>query len=98
MDYPCYGCGKSFPTFDPEKVEDENFVGMYEGHNYGEGCKAIVVCRVCMDEGDFDMWTDEAEWNSKNPVVPYIKLPPFDHDDPERDDVTKYPTPETLLA
>tara|TARA_Y100000310_G_scaffold91693_2_gene89152 strand:+ start:6053 stop:6352 length:300 start_codon:yes stop_codon:yes gene_type:complete len=95
---PCYCCGNSFPVFSRDQPDDQNFVGIYEGHNDGEDCRAIVICRACMDKGDFDMWTDEAEWNSKSPVVAFNKLPPYDHNGPDRDDVTKYPTPEELVA
>ena len=99
MDIPCYHCGKSFPVFHPDFDEATNYVGMYEAHNYGsEECRAIVICIHCMDKGDFDMWTDEAEWDSTKPLVPYKNLPPFDHDDPDRDDVTRYKTPTELLA
>lgn len=52
---------------------------------------------TCFRKGDFDMWTDEAEWDSKSPVVPYRLLPPYDHDDPERERVSKYPPPKELL-
>ncbi len=97
MTVPCYRCGKCFPVFNPDLAEDANFVGMYEAHNYGEDCRAIVICRTCMDECDFDMWTDESEWNSHSPLVAYGNLPPYDHDAPDRSDVTKYKTPKELL-
>lgn len=42
------------------------------------------------------MWTDEAEWDGKDPLVPYRLLPLYNHEDPERDDVSKYPSPDLL--
>jgi len=72
---------------------------MYEGvdRSVSPSCQAIVICMHCIEQGDFDMWTDKAEWNSNNPLVPYDKLPFYNHDDPNKDDPTKYPTPAELL-
>jgi len=95
--FACYMCGEEHPRHDPDRPEGENFITVYEGHNYGEDCKAILICARCLDERDFDMWTDEREWGSHDPKVPYDKLPPFDHDDPHRGDPTRYPTLASLV-
>lgn len=92
----CYCCGEKRPPFRPDQSAHEIYVAMYEGHQEGS-CRAIVICSTCMDKGEFDMWTNAPEWNSKNPLVPYHLLPPYDHYAPERDDVSKYPSPQELL-
>jgi hypothetical protein len=94
--FVCYCCGEEFPQFHPGLPDGTNSIGLYEGTDEG-GCRAIVICSACMEKGDFDMWTNEAEWDSKDPAVPYRLLPPYDHDDPERDDPAKYPSPQELL-
>lgn len=85
-----------FPPFHRDLLEETIYVSVYEGHDEN-GCRAIVICSVCMENGDFDMWTDEGEWDSKNPAVPYRLLPIYDHKDPNRDRVSRYPSPKELL-
>ncbi len=94
--FACYWCGEKHPQFDPELPTGTNYITLYEGSD-ASGCRAIVICCACMGKGGFDMWTDAAEWNSKDPLVPYRLLPPYDHDDPKRDCPSKYPPPQQLL-
>lgn len=99
MNATCYLCGESHPVFeDHEKSEGRNCIAMYEAAEENEPCRAIVICTRCMEKGDFDMWTNRAEWDSKNPAIPHALLPLYDHDDPDRNNPLKYPAPKTLLA
>ncbi len=84
----CYRCGEVRPA---------STLGVFEGRD-GDACKAIVICDACMDTCAFDMWTDRAEWSSKNPVVPYAALPAYDHDDPSRDDPARYSSIFALMG
>jgi len=95
--FMCYCCGEKHQQFRPDLPANTNYVALYEGSDKS-GCRAIIICAVCMKKGDFDMWTNEAEWDSKKPMVPYRLLPPYDHDDPERDCPSKYPSPSELLG
>ena len=92
----CYCCGEKHPVHHPDLPKETVYIAMYEGHDEN-GCRAIVICSACMEKGDFDMWTNGPEWDSKEPLVPYQSLPPYDHDDPDRDRVSKYPFPQELL-
>lgn len=95
----CYHCGEAYPVAGPDVPSGTPCIAMYEGHETNKpSCQAIVICTLCMEKCDFDMWTNEREWASTNPLVPYSKLPPFDHDDPDRDDPTRYPTVDQLMG
>lgn len=94
--FACYCCGEKCPEYHPDQSAGVNYITMYEGSDTS-GCRAIVICCACLEKGDFDMWTEEAEWDSKSPLVPYRLLPPYDHHDPERDNAAKYPSPQELL-
>lgn len=94
--FACYCCGERYQQPCPEMPKGANFITLYEGVDDG-CCRAIVICWACFNQGGFDMWTDEAEWNSTDPAVPYRLLPPYDHDDPARDEPSRYPSLQELL-
>lgn len=59
-------------------------------HDYGSDCFAALVCWKCFHEIEPDCWIDSKIWASRNPIVPYDKLPAYDHDDPNRELPEKY--------
>ncbi len=64
MKMKCLGCGA-------EKDTTELSVEECRGFDW----RVVVVCDICFDKLDVDMWISDRCWLRLNPVTPFEQLP-----------------------
>lgn len=96
----CFACGRrpgdvtDGPTADEAGQCRRWEAGVLDVHETDDrGCRAAVACWACFWRTDPDMWISSECWAALDPVVPYEKLPVFDHDAPNSWDPAAYPWP-----
>lgn len=85
--YRCFACGRfadEISTFEGPTAEEAGqcerwLIGVLDVHEGGP-CRAAVACWPCFWKTDPDLWIRPATWDALKPVVPFERLPLFDHD------------------
>ena len=95
----CFCCGQMSHDRADGPHQDEDHVGQAYRWSIGvldvvgSNCYAAILCWPCFWAYEPDMWINKAIYESKNPMIPFDKLPEFDHDFEGREDATQYKWP-----